>query len=175
MIPPEKLAWMAAILDMQGRVNRKNNQSRATPQLVLRVDSSHLSVIAELCRLTGHEVEPRPELPGREWDKKGCVEHCGEAHIHCEMGSQPSVSRWTITGAAMAMVLHNVIPYMVTDRGLTDVMNEAMENLVTTGQGAHAVKRSVLRLAELGWDVPPEMAKRLKMTRRGRPLKAVSA
>ncbi len=175
MVAPEKLAWMAAILDMQGRTHRKNNQTRATPQLVLRVDSSHLTVIRELCRLTGSTAEPRPPMPGRGWDKRGCTEHCAEAHIHCEMETQPATGRWQLTGAALAVVLHNVIPYMVTDRGLADLMNEAMENLVTTGQGAHAVKRAVVRLAELGWEIPPEMRKRLRLTRQGKPLAVVSA
>jgi hypothetical protein len=175
MIPPEKLAWMAAILDMQGRTHRKENQTRATPQLVLRVDSAHLGVISELCRLTGISREPRPPAPGKEWDRRGCTEHCAEAHIHVEIDSQPAIGRWTLTGGALAVVLFSVIPYMVTDRGFTDLMNEAMANLVTTGKGAHAVKRSVMRLAELGWEIPPDIAKRLRLTRRGKPLMVVPA
>jgi hypothetical protein len=169
MIPPEKLAWMAAILDMQGRIHRKTNQMRATPQLVLRVDSARLSVIGELCRLTGQQVEPRAAMPGREWERRGCAEHCAEAHIHCEIETQPPVARWTITGAALAVVLSSVIPYMVTDRGLEDMRNEAMENLVTTGQGAHAVKRSVMRLAARGWEIPEEMTRRLKLEEAATP------
>jgi hypothetical protein len=158
VIPPEKLAWMAAILDIQGRIHRKDNQARATPQLVLRVDSSHLSVIGELCRLTGGSVEPRPPAPGKEWDRKGCTEHCAAAHVHVEIGSQPSTGRWTVTGAAAAVVLHNVIPYMLTDRGMEAMMTEALENVNLAGRSGNNARRAVRRLAQLGWVLPEKIA-----------------
>lgn len=53
MIPPEKLGWLASVLDLKGHIIRKNNQTRRTPQLVLMVESSRLRVVEELCRLTG--------------------------------------------------------------------------------------------------------------------------
>jgi hypothetical protein len=158
MVPAEKLAWMAAILDMQGRIHRKDNLTRATPQLVLRVDSSYLSVIRELCRLTDSNAEPRPPRPGKEWDKRGCAEHCGEAHIHCEIGVQPSTGRWTLTGAAAAVVLFNVIPFMVTDRGMEDMMNEALENVNLAGRAGNGARQAVQRLARLGWELPEKIA-----------------
>jgi hypothetical protein len=163
MIPEAKLAWMAAIFDMKGRINRKTNQSRATPQLVLRIDSASPRVIEELCRLTGGSVEIRDGIQFKEYDQRGCTEHCPAAHIHHDGHVVPEVTRWTITGAAAAVVLHNVIPYMVTDRGLEDMMNEALANLVTTGQGSGAVRAAVRRLAQLGWELPPGMADRLSL------------
>lgn len=160
--PPEKLAWMAAVLDMQGRVNRKANSARATPQLVLRIDSAHLGVIEELCRLTGTTVEPRPGAPGKEWDRRGCTEHCEEAHIHVEIERQPAIGRWTQTGAAAAVVLYNVIPYMVTDRGMKDLLEEALGYVNLRGRSGNSARQAVARLAKLGWPLPPKISKQLR-------------
>jgi hypothetical protein len=167
MIPPEKLAWMAAVLDLRGAVVRKQNPTRATPQLVLMVESKHLGVIGELCRLTGSTVEPRSERRVKDWMKRGCTDHCPEPHIHCEdlaPGYLPAISRWSLTGAAAAVVLFNVIPYMVTDRGMEDLMTEALNNVNLAGRSGNAARQAVARLAKLGWDLPEKIAAQAAMT-----------
>lgn len=171
MIQDTKLAWMAAILDFQGRVIRKNNKTRATPQLVLYVDTKQHGVVRELCRLTGQHAEPHTARPKKEWMQRGCAVHCPEPDQE-HSGELPPTSRWTVTGAAAAVVLHNVIPFMVTSRGieLEQAKDEMAENMVLAGRGASAVVASARRLAELGWELPPVLAKRLREVSAGERL-----
>lgn len=160
-VPDAKLAWVAAILDLKGTIIRKNNRMRATPQLVLSVDTKHHGVVSELCRLTGQEAEPHQARPKKDWMKRGCTTHCPEPDVEYRgwgEGDLPPTARWTVTGAGAAVILYNVIPFMVTDKGLEDAMNEMMENLVTNGRGVGMVRSAVLRLAALGWQIPPQMA-----------------
>lgn len=171
------LAWLAAILDLKGHIIRKNNTTRATPQLVLMVESAQLRVIDRLCLLTGTSVEPPKngdERHQRDWKQRGCTEHCPDPHVHHEGSPIPPIGRWTVTGAAAAVVLHNVIPYMVTDGGLQAMYDEIMTNLVVAGPGAGATKRAIRRLAELGWELPLEMTSRL-MTEANEKVVAVRA
>lgn len=165
MIPDYKLGWVAGVLDYKGTIIRKSNQRRATPQLVLMVESTNVAVVAELSRLTGGEVEPKEDRTPKEWMSRGCKIHCPEAHVHHEGPGEwhlPPMSRWTITGAGMAIVLHNVISYMVTDKGMQQALDQALANLVTSGRGVGAVRASVTRLAELGWDLPPKIKDKLR-------------
>lgn len=164
MIPEYKLGWMAGVLDQKGIIVRKQNKSRATPQLVLMVESTKVGLIRELAHLTGGRPEPREGREAKEWMQRGCSEHCPEAHIeHQGPGPRfmPPVSRWTVTGAAMAIVLWNVLPFMVTDREMEHAMTEALDNLVTSGRGVGMVRSSVQRMEELGWVIPPQIAGRI--------------
>jgi hypothetical protein len=158
VIPEAKLAWMAAVLDFKGATVRKTNPMRATPQLVLTIESSNIGVIREMCRLTGTSAEARPVHHAAQWMQRGCSEHCPDAHIE-HSGEMPVTARWSVTGACAAIVLWNVIPYMVTDRGLRDTMDEALANLVLTGQGSGMVKSAIRRLEALGWALPPAIAR----------------
>jgi hypothetical protein len=137
---------MAAVLDLKGMIIRKNNQDRATPQIVLVVDSKNEKVIRQLCELTG------------------CQEHCPEAHVHADLDWQmPPTSRWTVTGVSAAMVLYTIMPYMCGDRSEYLVaMNQAIANAAVTGKGSGATKAAIRRLSRAGWEVPPVlMAKML--------------
>jgi hypothetical protein len=162
MIAEADLAYMAAVFDMKALVITKHNSQRATPQLVLTVQSVRLDVVENLCRLTGTMVEPR-QRERKDWMRRGCNEHCPEAHIHHFMEDSylPETATWRITGAAAAVVLSSVIPYMRTDRGTSQMLTQLMDNLVTTGQGVGQVRASVRRLAELGWPIPKKMQKLL--------------
>ena len=78
------LAWMAGIFDLKALVITKHNNRRATPQLVLSVQSTNLGVIDRLAQLTGTAPEAR-ERRIKDWMRKGCVEHCPQAHVHSFM------------------------------------------------------------------------------------------
>lgn len=164
MIPECKLGWVAGVLDYHGTIIRKRNKSRVTPQLVLMVESTKVGIIRELARMTGSHVEPRGNRLVKEWMQRGCTEHCPEPHIEHE-GPGPSflppVTRWTVTGATMAIVLHSAIPYMVTNRGMENAMNDALASVVTSGRGVGAVRASVQRMAERGWEIPDEIRGRI--------------
>src|SRR6185503_19478151 len=104
MLPPMKLGWMAGVIDLKGRLIRKKNKTRATPQVVLIVETKEYMVVKELSSLTGTSPETMDRRPLREWMRKGCSEHCPEAHVHVgdseyEHLYMPPIARWTITGA----------------------------------------------------------------------------
>lgn len=156
-IPPAQLGWMAGVIDLKGRIIRKKNKLRATPQLVLAVESAQLSVIKELGRLTGTSPEiSRPAGFKDGWDRRGCAEHCPDEHVHVAGWAMPAASRWTITGMAMGVVLWNLSPLLRNDeRGLLDAMNEALEGGMLIGRGSSATVTAVSRLQLLGWRLPP--------------------
>jgi hypothetical protein len=164
-IPQEKLAWMAAVLDMKGSIIVKANQTRATPQIVLMVESTHNTVVGELARLTGSNVEPRETRHRPAWMRRGCITHCPEPDIEYpeQPDYLPAQTRWTVTGAAAAIVLHSVIPYMITDRGMQAALDEILGNVNLQGRSGNSARQAVARLAGLGWPLPPVIARQADM------------
>lgn len=164
MIDPAKLGWAAAILDLQGHVVQKKNPTRATPQVVLIVDTASVIVVQGLCALTGSNVEMKQQkykLP-QQWKRRACTEHCPEAHVHMEV-SMPLTGRWTVTGVAAAIVLHNLRPYLLTwdAKGWGVAYEQCMDTATLTGQGSGATRPTIARLAGLGWDLPAGWAQML--------------
>lgn len=165
MIPAPQLGWMAGVIDFKGRLVRKNNHLRRTPQIVLVVETKEYSIVRGLARLTGTSPEMMKAQALKEWMRTGCSEHCPEPHIHVTRDGlmMPAVARWTVTGAAMNVVLHNVSPYLVTDRGYIQAMAEVYANTRLVGQGATAVLNSLQRLKDLGWEMPEQFAEGMQM------------
>lgn len=162
MIPVSKLAWVGAILDMKGSIIHKKNQMRRTPQLVLMVETKQIDVVRELSKLTGTNAELQKPRTAKDFMRRACSDHCPEAHVHQNDNWQmPAIARWTITGAGAGIVLHSVMPYMVTDRGFTEMMRDTLKNAVIFGQGAGATMVMVKRLYSLGWELPPEISAKL--------------
>lgn len=161
-IPVQDLGWMAGVIDLKGRLVRKNNKSRAlgSAQLVLYVESKEFLVVRDLSRMTGTAPEMQNAKRLSDWLRHPCLEHCPEPHSHvrAEGLEMPSVVRWTITGAGMAVVLYNLLPYMRNDRGFSEAMQEAFNQMVTEGRGSGTTLKSLARLHELGWDFPPNFA-----------------
>lgn len=160
MIPVAQLGWMGGILDLKGRVLYKNNQSRApgSRQMVLAVESTSMPIIRELARMTGTNPELKRIDPNRAgWLRKGCQEHCDSAHIHVtgvDGKEFPASARWTITGTGMAIVVHNVLPFLRSDHGFPEIMEEAIAQAKITGRGSPATITSIRRLIDLGWELP---------------------
>lgn len=155
MLPIPKLGWMAGIIDLKGIFLRKNNKMRATPQIVLAVESKQFAIIRELGSLTGTSPELKKQVAKREFMRRGCADHCPEAHVHIgDEGMLPAIARWTITGAGMAVVLYNLMPFLIMDKPYKEYMDEAIENAPLTGQGSAAVLTSLRRLAMIGWELP---------------------
>jgi hypothetical protein len=171
MISKADLGWMAAVIDLKGRIYHKKNRKRATPQLVLHVQSKDRHIIARLADLTGTEPEPHDAKGPADFMRHPCREHCPKAHVHVieYPWQMPESGTWTITGVAMGIVLFNLAPHMVTDRPFQSsnsyTYHEAMVtvfgNATLKGQGSGAVRSSALRLMNLGWRVPPKMADKL--------------
>jgi hypothetical protein len=166
-ISKAELGWMAAVVDMKGGISRKANQMRRTPQLVLVVDTKDPRIGQRLAAFTGSRGEVKERLlPSEAFLRRGCASHCPEAHIHVDEQQNwhmPEITRWTVTGAAMAVVLSNLAPYMSTYEEYADDVDEAISTMATSGPGSGAVKAAVRRLEGLGWQVPREISRALGM------------
>lgn len=148
---------MAGILDLKGKVIRKKNQTRATPQFVLIVETRHYPIVRELARMVGTAPELQVEKDIPSFARRGCTEHCPDQHVHVnEQLHMPAIARWTVTGLPMAIVLFNVLPFLRTDslKGFTEAMNEAMSYAPTEGRGRGAIDKAIRRLMDLGWEIP---------------------
>jgi hypothetical protein len=165
MMPISKLAWMAGVIDLKGKVVRKNNKMRKTQQLVLMVETKHLFITRELGSLTGTGPELQRPRATPDWMRMGCVEHCPEKHVHVArypggLDNMPAIARWTISGASMAVILDNLYPYLISDRQWNHVIDEVIEVTPLTGQGSGAVLKSLRRLADIGWEIPEALWER---------------
>ena len=163
MIPAPKLGWIAGIVDLKGRLLYKNNKQRATPQVVLMVETKEYSIIKTLGTLTGTRAEFKKAQPLKDFMRRGCNDHCPEAHIHvADERIMPQVARWTITGAGMVVVLTNLMPYLTIDRGYSDAIEQVGDATTLEGQGSGMVMVSLQRLALLDWELPERYAQALR-------------
>jgi hypothetical protein len=165
-VTSEQYAWMAAIVDLKGMLLKKNNKDRAknTAQMVLVVESKHLAIIRRLAELTGTAPEAkRVQEIKDDWMRRGCIEHCPQAHIHHhEKWQMPATQRWSITGAAAGVVLHNLRPYLVDDmKPYDEFVTKVLEQATLTGRGSGATRTALARLINLGWELPPQLAEEL--------------
>jgi len=167
MITEAELGWMAGILDFQGHVVRKNNNMRAkgSVQVTVYVETSITEIIERLGNMTGTSPEPMENkfAPKSEWNRKGCSEHCPEPHVH-SVASFPDQARWTVSGAAAAVVLWNVRDHLVTikDPSWDWAMAMCFASTRLTGQGSGQAMKAVRRLATMGWELPPVMAEAVR-------------
>jgi hypothetical protein len=163
MIPAPKLGWMAGIVDLKGRLVYKNNKMRATPQVVLTVESKEYPVVKALGALTGTRAEFRKAQPLKEFMRRACSDHCPEAHVHVsDEREMPQIARWTITGAGMVVVLTNLMPYLTVDRGYGEAIEQVRQSTTLTGQGSGMVLMSLQRLQSLDWELPEDYAEALR-------------
>jgi hypothetical protein len=130
MIPFDRLGWMAGIIEIQGRVRRIENPKRRHPQLTLIVESSATSIVKELCFWTGKDLKTRPAKIV-DWHRRGCAEHCPEPHVHTPM--MPEIATWSISGAAAAIILYNVLPFCVSGHGYQSFIDDALAQIPRQG------------------------------------------
>lgn len=159
LLQPQDLGWIAGILDMKGKVMKKNNSQRNTRQTVLVVETRHHDIVKRLGEYVGTNPEMQKERKSKEeWTRRGCVEHCPDKHQHVETVNMPSISRWTVTGSSLVVVVYNVLPYLTKDSQRHQDMMDAMETIASTipleGQGRNAIDTALSRLANLGWIIP---------------------
>jgi hypothetical protein len=168
-VSAEKLAWMAGIIDLKGRIAYKNNKARRSRQTVLFVETKIFTIVTAMAGMTWTSPDMKQAKPLSEFIRRGCVEHCPEAHVHVDkMGlMMPQVSRWTVTGAAMVVVLHNLQPYLMVDRGYGAIVAEVLANQKLVGPGANAMLVAVRRLQRAGWKIPEPYRGALRTFRDG--------
>jgi hypothetical protein len=165
MITPAKLGWMAGIIDLKGRVYIKTNSQRAegSRQIVLMVESRYPGIIREFSRLTGTNPESRLDKPLKDFMRRNCNEHCPEAHIHVNDDRiMPSVSRWTITGVAFAVVIDALMPVLTEEKGFPELRDEILAGMDLGGRGSSQVLTTLNRLMTLGWPMPEKVMQDLE-------------
>ena len=159
MIDEATKGWVAAILDFQGHVQKRNNARRAADSLHISiyVDTSIEGIPQRLCELTGTKPgEHENKQLRQEWLRRGCGEHCPEAHVHMRDVNMPMTTRWSVTGIAASIVLWNVRQYMVTNHEPWDwCLGVGVTQAKLTGRGSAATVEAIRRLHSLGWDIPP--------------------
>ena len=162
MINEATKGWLAGIMDFQGHVLIRKNRQRAagSEQISIYVSTSIPGIPERLCELTGTSPEEKAHNRLKEaWLRRGCEEHCPEAHVHVREVNMPLNTRWSCTGAAAAIILWNVRKYMTTDHEPWDwAQAQVMSQLRLTGQGSAAIIGAAKRLHALGWDLPPVLA-----------------
>lgn len=158
-IPVAQLGWMAGIIDLRGKIVAKQNKMRRTPQMVLYVQSRHFPVVQRLAAMTGTNPEHKivEGDTGTGWWRRGCTEHCPEAHTHVERPQFPDTMRWTVTGAPMGVVLHNLAPFLTQGDRFTVAREACLRDMVLRGRGAKATVDALRRLEALGWDFPEDL------------------
>jgi len=155
-LPMQQLGWMAGIIDFKGRILRKNNKTRKTMQLVLAVDTKEIAIVRKLSTMTGTRPELQAAQPRPDFMRRNCSEHCPDQHVHIGVDEfyMPEIARWTITGAGMVVVLSSLLPFLTVDRGWDQAVEDATNQTVFRGPGSGMVKSTLVRLKELGWDLP---------------------
>ena len=161
-ISSSDLGWMAAVIDMKGHVITKNNKTRNTPQVVLSVDTKDERIAKRLSAFTGTKPEAHGLSSMSETLRRGCTEHCPEAHIHMSDRDLPDSTKWTVTGLSMGIVLWNLRKYMSTYPEYAKFMGMAFDNSVLEGRGSGQVRASVKRLRDLGWRIPRKISVRIE-------------
>jgi hypothetical protein len=149
---------MAGVIDLKGRVTKKDNKFRkGTQQITLLVETREVKVVKELASLTGTMPEIRERQPLKEWMRRGCVEHCPEQHVHvADERAMPKMGRWTISGGGLAVVLFNLLPFLLSQDEYKEVYDQIMKESPIDGRGSGAVIASIRRLGLIGWDLPEE-------------------
>ncbi len=159
MISTTDLAWMAGVIDLKGRLSYKHNGQRkeGSRQTVLHVDSREMPIIRKLSVMTGTKAEARRTRSLAAFSRRGCAEHCPEAHIHVQGNGAVDIetTRWSITGAAAVTVLYNLGDFLQVDRDWDLVTEGINRSLALQGQGSSAILSSLERLLNLGWTIPP--------------------
>jgi hypothetical protein len=161
MISAADLGWMAGILDFQGHIVRKKNPTRAagSVQITLYVETSLAEIITKLGQLTATSPEAmKTTLRSPDLMRRGCTEHCPQAHVHVlhEGSEMPQQQRWTVSGAAAAIVLWNLRDLLVTDKEPWDwALAITLASTRLSGQGSNAALIAIRRMAAAGWEMPP--------------------
>lgn len=154
------IGYLASAIDFRGKLITKQNLTRKTPQFVLYIESKNLDFMYRICELTASNAESKAASPLSDFNRRACDTHCPTPHVHVSHDEYklPPINRWTLTGAAIAVVMHTVLPYLMegNQEKFGPIADSILINTPLTGQGSAAAKSSIRRLAIRGWALPPE-------------------
>jgi len=163
-MPITEIAWMAGVIDLKGRLSVKGSMTRKSPLITLYVESKNEQVVRRLAKNTSLKPEAQMEKPLSEFIRRGCDVHCPAPHIHVsntrENLAMPSMMRWTITGAGIAVIMHSMIGFLTEENQAkyADVARTILDDVTLEGQGSGMVVTSIRRLATMGWPIPYVLA-----------------
>lgn len=132
-----ELAYVAALIDLQGHITSRTVREAVLPMVALS------SPNAAVLRLLGEMTGVRPFITRRDYSRLGCVAHCPEPHQHIVSES----GRWSLSGVKATVVLHSVLPFLRFQR------DEAIE-AIRLGLEAGYKPATIAKMAELGWRLP---------------------
>jgi hypothetical protein len=153
MIARTDLAWVAGVFDLKHSAIRRANDH--TRRLVLPVQDSDFAIIKRISDLSGSNVTPRTTTtPLPEWMRRACSDHCKDKHIVYE--ALPRRHEWKLNGISAAIILYNVLPYMIhrKDIQLEGRMWETIKTTPYTGGGSTTCRVIIRKLSGLGWGLP---------------------
>jgi hypothetical protein len=149
---------MAGVLETRGKIRRVDNPLRKTIQLILQLQNRNVHIPERMAALTGVKIRVTEAREITVGERRGCVEHCPEAHVH--LGAHlPRMAVWAITGVGASVVLHNLAPYMhpATDLSVVDDYIDGLTlpaDWAKPGPGMYAIWETVNRLRTIGWEIP---------------------
>lgn len=91
------IAYLAGIIDARAHVEPERTR--------LTVTTKRLNILEHLGKCTGVQ----PIIISREYNKRGCSEHCEERHQHVQQSSP----YWSVRGLRAFIIADNVYPYLV--------------------------------------------------------------
>lgn len=159
LMPEHDLRWFAAVFEMRGKVRKLQPESRKNPLFSMVLETGRINVIRRMAAMTGSVPRITEPTAFSASLRKGCAEHCPTPHKHITH-NLPLIGRWHISGAGAIVVATAIVPYMLEDTTELEVFAEdAMRYVprVGVGRGRHAVNQTILRLAGLGWSIPPAL------------------
>ncbi len=156
MISETDLAWLAGVFDVKYMTLQKHNSHGK--KLSLFVQERDFTIIQRISDLTGSNVHPRVGvLEMKEFMRRSCSEHCKDKHLTYE--ASPVRHEWKNSGISSAIVLYNVMPYMLhrQDLGLEQMVWETIATTRYTGSGSNTPVTNIRKLARLGWELPGDL------------------
>lgn len=145
------LAWLAGVIDSSSSTyTHKNGNGRVSYRLAISMKNDKKSLMDRISSLTGAEPVRRDQLTPphtEERMRRGCVDHCPEAHIH--VAYQPRNSgRITLSAVRCYVVLWNVYAFLSEGSKYDHILDDPY----WAGRGPG--KKVCKSMMELGWEMP---------------------
>jgi hypothetical protein len=153
MISETEVVWMAGVTDAMGRIETPRVALVTVKYQVTRVPNlaEHITALLGTSPLERGRVEGINPL--ESYARKGCREHCPEAHIHVH----PSFRSQRIvqaSGIRAYILLWNLFPYLRAKRDLASLAMDAYQSAANPVTKAVMVAR---KMQSIGWQIPDDV------------------
>lgn len=133
------LAFFAGVIDARGHISLTARRGQPSPRV--RITTKRLELLGWLAKYSGTTIR----TAGSPYARRGCSDHCQEAHIHTVRNS----AYWNADGERAEIILAACLPYLIEQRAHAVEVLRASPRIAPTrrteiGQALH----------RLGWPVP---------------------